>query len=281
MLPSTPMTWLPQPLSWGCSLTACGGGFGGHIHDHEEICLVANDGSLMRHAGVERLCAAGTVYLFRQGEVHGYRNGPQQQPHLWLVHYRRDPDLDAACPRLADPDPLRRIWRLSPAQLAAWQAVFQRLMAESMYPGRVGHAAAMSSWLRLLLVQAARWDAAQPEAVGLADDPALARLWEIINEHVEAPEADFGAALARRVPNYDSLRHRFKRIYGRAPRDLLGHLRIERAKHLLLETDQPVAWLATRLGYARASEFTRAFVRGTGQTPSAFRIAPAARSEPA
>lgn len=275
--------WLPSPLSWACDLTPLGGGFDGHRHANDEICLVANDATTMRHGGVERPAPAGTMFLFRRGELHGYRNGPRQEPHLWLVHFQADEELYRACPRLADPDPERRVWRLTSPQLAAWQAVFTRLMAESMHPGAAGHAAATSAWLRLLLVQAARWDAPEAqEPSELSADPALARLWEVINQHVHAPEADFSAALARQVPNYDSLRHRFKRVYGQAPRDLLQHLRIERGKYLLLESDEAVSAISDRLGYARPAEFARAFTRRVGRTPSAFRQHPQGRrSEPA
>ena len=276
LITATVVPWLPRPLSWGCGLTPRGGGFDGHIHHgHDEICLVANQGTTIRHGGIERPAEPGTVFLFRRGELHGYRNARDQEPHLWLVHYEIDEGLYRDCPRLADPDPERRVWLLQPDQLAGYQALFTRLMAESLHPARPGHAAAMSAWLRLILVTASRWDEAvaqDPPAV--ASDPEIAGLWEVINEHLESPDADLTAALARRVPNYDSLRHRFKRLYGRAPRDLMATMRIERAKHLLLETDLPVGEIAERFGYGRLAEFSRAFTRQVGRSPREFRQNP-------
>lgn len=268
--------WLPRPLSWGCGLSARGGGFSGHVHDsHDEICLVANHATTIRHGGVERSAAPGTVFLFRRGELHGFRNAPDQEPHLWLVHFDADEELYRECPRLADRDPERRVWHLDEQQLAGYQALFTRLVAESLHPGRPGCQAALSGWLRLILIAASRWDAdvaADPPAV--ATDPEIANLWEVIHEHLESPAADLTAALARRVPNYDSLRHRFKRIYGRAPRDLMADMRVERAKLLLLETALPVSAIAERLGYGRLAEFTRAFTRQAGRSPRAFRQQP-------
>jgi transcriptional regulator GlxA family with amidase domain len=164
---------------------------------------------------------------------------------------------------------------LSPAQQAGYQALFTRLMAEGLYPQRAGHEAALAAWLRLILVTASRWGEDVPQdPPAVAADPELANLWEILAEHVEAPEADLAAALARRVPNYDSLRHRFKRVYGRAPRDLVACMRLERAKHLLLETDLQIGEVAERLGYGRPAEFTRAFTRAVGSSPGAFRRQP-------
>lgn len=267
--------WLPQPLSWSCALTARGGGFDGHVHEHDEICLVLGDGTVMRHAGVERAAAPGTAFLFRRGELHGHRNGPGQEPHLWLVHFRADPALERACPRLADADPARRVWRLSAEQVAAWQALFIRLMAESLDPGRAGHPAAVSGWLRLLLVAAARWDGGDaPGPAAVHADPAMAALWELLNQHVESTDADFRAALARRLPGYDSLRHRFRRLYGMPPTAMRDQLRLERAKYLLLDTGLGIAAIAERLGYARSAEFSRAFARRTGRSPGEFRSRP-------
>ena len=44
--------WLPRPLSWGCGLTARGSSLLGHVHEgHDEICLVANQPTEIRHGG--------------------------------------------------------------------------------------------------------------------------------------------------------------------------------------------------------------------------------------
>jgi len=280
-------------------VTDRGGGFAGHQHDYDEICLVANDASTIRHGGRERHCHAGTVFLFRRGENHGYCNDASQQPNLWLVHFIADETLYADCPALADPDPERRVWQLSTEQLATWQSIFTRLIGESLRGEAAGQAAALSAWLRLLLIQAARWTHIETGAsasvtiptvttsprkprtrheTGLVatttTEPALAELWEVLMQHVEAPEADFRAAIARRLPQYDSLRHRFSRVYGHAPRETLTRMKIERAKYLLLESDDRVGVLAERLGYGRLAEFTRAFTRAVGLSPSAFRAQP-------
>lgn len=266
--------WLPRVISTACALTPRGGGFDGHAHDdHDEICLVANDGSIIRHGGVEREAEAGTVFLFRRGERHGYRNRARQEPHLWLVHFIADEALYRDCPRLAAADPERRVWTLSRDQLAGYQGLFVRLQAE-LVGDRPGAQAAAAAWLRLLLIGAARWDApGAPAQSPPPHDAELMTLWEVINDHVERP-ADFASALRRRVPNYDSLRHRFRRVYACAPRDALLTLRMDRAKNLLLESELPVKEVAERLGYARQQEFARAFHARVGRSPTAWRAQP-------
>ncbi|WP_219837388.1 AraC family transcriptional regulator [Paenibacillus sp. R14(2021)] len=53
--------------------------------------------------------------------------------------------------------------------------------------------------------------------------------------------------------------------------DALHQVRIERAKHLLLETDEKVIVVATMVGYEDQSFFNRLFVRHVGCSPSRFR----------
>lgn len=268
-----PAAWLPRVLSTGCALTPRGGGFPGHTHTHDEICLVANEPSWIRHAGRERRVQPGTVFLFRRGEHHGFRNEPDEEPHLWLVHYVADEALYRDCPRLRSSDPEQRVWRLSAEQQAAYQGLFVRLQSE-LAVDRAGAGAAAAAWLRLILIAAARWDeGAPPTPAAPPHDPELMVLWEVIHDHIDRP-ADFASALRRRVPNYDSLRHRFRRQHGLAPRDLLLRLRMERAKHLLLESVLPVTAVAEQLGYGRIHEFIRAFRTHVGRTPSAFRANP-------
>jgi hypothetical protein len=269
--------WLPAVASASCGLTPLGSALDGH-HEHpvDEICLVANQPTEIRHAGRWRQAAPGTCFLFRRGEQHGYRNPPQAEPHLWLVHFTPDPALYAACPRLDSADPEDRVWHLDADQQAAYQGLFQRLQAELAGIDRPGAQAAAAGWLRLLLISAARWhdpDAALPHPP--VADPALANLWEVINDHIDRA-GDFAGALKRRVPNYDSLRHRFRRVHGCPPRDLLLRLRMDRARGMLLESDLPVSEIAQRLGYTRLSEFTRAFTARVGKPPTEFRRNPGA-----
>lgn len=58
---------------------------------------------------------------------------------------------------------------------------------------------------------------------------------------------------------------------GVSYRDLLRHVRMERAKFLLGGTTQPVAEIALRAGYSEQANFHRAFAASTGMTPRRFR----------
>ncbi len=67
-----------------------------------------------------------------------------------------------------------------------------------------------------------------------------------------------------------SLQRRLLEI-GLTHRRLLDEVRFEAACHMLERTETSLAQIASNLGYADPANFTRAFERWTGQTPSAYR----------
>jgi AraC-like DNA-binding protein len=244
-----------------------------HRHLYDELCLFSGSSCTAIHAGREVTVHGDTLFLFRRGEEHGYFNAPGDRPTLWVVHYRVDDGLLDECPALQAADPARRIWRLDGTPLHRWQDLFRRMLAEHAGQ-RPGSASAASAWLRLLLVSVARRcgsgpAAATAEAAGIAD-AEVARLFDLIQSHQGDPARLVGT-LHRQAANYDALRHRFRRIYGLTPAELVRKNRLMRAQHLLIETELAVGAIAERLGYARSHEFTRHFHQTVGLTPTAFR----------
>lgn len=69
--------------------------------------------------------------------------------------------------------------------------------------------------------------------------------------------------------------HHFSRLFsarmGEGPAEWIERRRIERARHLLLETSRRIIEVAMECGFNDAATFTRAFRRRTGGTPSHFR----------
>lgn len=63
----------------------------------------------------------------------------------------------------------------------------------------------------------------------------------------------------------------FKQQTGCSPSLYLRHIRVNRAKELLVETSFSVMEIAVMVGYSSNSTFTRAFHSITGMTPKAFR----------
>lgn len=64
---------------------------------------------------------------------------------------------------------------------------------------------------------------------------------------------------------------KFKAATGKSPRDYLQDYRLERAKEALLATGLSVGEIGDSVGYPNYYSFARAFHRGVGRSPSAFR----------
>jgi AraC family transcriptional regulator len=64
----------------------------------------------------------------------------------------------------------------------------------------------------------------------------------------------------------------FKQATGQTPHQFVTAKRIERAKHLLAESDLPIAEISFRVGFQSQSHFTNLFRKLTATTPKAYRI---------
>ena len=70
-----------------------------------------------------------------------------------------------------------------------------------------------------------------------------------------------------------TLTRQFARLVGEAPLAYLTRWRMELAARQLRESDDPVAAIAHRVGYASEFAFSRAFSRFRGQAPGRYRVA--------
>jgi AraC family transcriptional regulator len=58
---------------------------------------------------------------------------------------------------------------------------------------------------------------------------------------------------------------------GRSPMKHLNHLRMQHARHLLLDQDLTLDEVAEAVGYSTAFSFSKAFLAHTGTRPSTYR----------
>jgi two-component system response regulator YesN len=93
---------------------------------------------------------------------------------------------------------------------------------------------------------------------------------EYIDAHFDEPVTLAQIARASHL-SVSRLAHLFKEQMGVTPIDYATGVRIERAKGLLLGTDQSCTEIALQAGYGNPSYFTRTFKLFTGMTPRQFR----------
>ncbi|WP_421656757.1 helix-turn-helix domain-containing protein [Leptothermofonsia sp. ETS-13] len=93
---------------------------------------------------------------------------------------------------------------------------------------------------------------------------------DYINDHLEQEIklADLAALLGMSQFHFC---HLFKQSIATTPYQYLLQQRIERAKQLLKQTDQPIMEIALRCGFNNHSHLSQQFRRLTGMTPKAFR----------
>ena len=249
-----------------------------HSHPFFEFSFVTDDNATIGFPPGMRAVGRDTLVLYHSGENHAGWSGPQQTPRFWVVHFTVPLEVLAQFPKFAEPSSERRMWTLRQDQAEAFRWMFLQMLNERIRP-REFQAQAESAWLRLLLIAVHRWvtgdatEALTPDAV----NPELVRLWHLVNSSVGQPAEYLEQVHA--LPNYDSLRHGFKRAFGCSPRDMMLRLRIQHAKNLLLETSLSIKEIADRCGYQRQHEFARAFRQHTGAAPTAWRAQPFVRTE--
>ena len=101
--------------------------------------------------------------------------------------------------------------------------------------------------------------------------PGIARslrfMWEHAHEPIGVDDLAQSAAMSRR-----SFHQAFVEHLGRPPGAELQHIRIERAKRLLTDSDEKIEAIAEKCGYQSLNSLWVAFRQATGTTPKKFRL---------
>jgi hypothetical protein len=264
-----------DPLAVSCRTVARDDPVDWHAHEHDEFCLVFEGTPTIGHAGAKIVPQIDTLFLFKEREMHGlWQSGPAIA-RLWLLEFQVSSLLRTHFRELFDRPPAQRVLKLSALQRQRFSSACQKLAFEKNEPGSL-NAFAACAWLTLLLVNVTRWLVLRPGLDFAADgedeiDPQCFELWQKIHRHVFQP-ASTGPLLFGLNPCHDSLRHRFRKIFGISPQGMLIRLRMDRAKELLRTTHLSVKEIAHELGYSRQHDLTRAFHKYVGSSPSGWKM---------
>ena len=263
----------PRFVSMRCRVAEPGASYGWHSHPFEELTFVTEDSTRLGYAGGEIHAEPNTLLFLQRGEPHGGWNSPRQTPRYWVVHFAVDRHSYRMLDRLAEAPPESRCWVLSRDQAETFKWLFLQILNEQIQQ-RSHYPLAESAWLQLLLLSMQRWAAGETTATLTreVENPNLLRLWHLVNACAEDPTG--ALRQIHNMPNYDSLRHGFKKAFGCAPREMALRLRMQFAKNLLLESGLSIKEIAARAGYARQHEFARTFHKYVGLAPSQWRRNP-------
>jgi Helix-turn-helix domain len=239
----------------------------------DQLRLITEGRATIGHAGRLVSAEAGTLILSRQGETHGFWNR-SGAARLWVLKFEISSAGSLEFSKLLELPPEERIIKLSSGQQHLFCDIFLKIAFEERRNGCF-NIAAVAAWLTIQLVNVMRWaDARQGSSVegGQEVDLQCFELWQNIHRHArEATSAE--PMMLSKDPAYDSLRHRFQKSFGVSPRGLLVRLRMDRAKELLRTSNLSIKEIAQELGYTQQHEFTRAFGRFAGISPSEWKCA--------
>jgi AraC-like DNA-binding protein len=161
----------------------------------------------------------------------------------------------------------------------ALRQAFEVMLAEVSEPGLGTQAmteALMKQCLIVLLRQHLVRDGATSPLFAALHDQRLARaVAAVLDDPAAAHTLESlarGAGMSR-----TSFAERFSQVFGQGPIDFVQKVRMRIAAKLLATTDVPVKVIATSIGYASRSYFSRAFRMAYGTDPTSFRAAGGAR----
>lgn len=258
-------------ISMRCLRSAAGARCDYHSHPFPEFTLVTDDSTINGCAGGKVTSLPNTLYLFLPGEPHGHWNSRRQTPRFWVIHFTSP--LSDRLTYLSEPNATKRIWHLTNEQTLAFKWLFIKLFNEHTQKLANSDLAA-EAWLELVLINVGRWILGDRNQALLPEQPDsdVLQLWHNVHECVGRSQ-EFVHQIGK-VPNYDSVRHRFKNVFGVSPIQLLFRLRMQKATSLLLETPMTIKEIADQLGYKRQHDFAKAFRKYAGRSPSGWRSEP-------
>lgn len=108
----------------------------------------------------------------------------------------------------------------------------------------------------------------QDSQAGLGPDLTRATAYMRDNLHRSISLDDLGRAVGR-SPSH--LARQFRETFGRPPHSYLIDLRLDRARHLLEKSHDPIAGIAVDCGFSHQEHLTRFFRRRYQTTPAAYR----------
>ncbi len=214
-------------------------------------------------------CSAGTLVRVRPGQAQQFQL-PSRLSGLQIRFTAEIPAGAGSEPigRLLDARGGPAVRRLSPVDQVEVGGIADSLASEYAQPGATHRPELLAHLLLALLL---RVDRLSGTAVPDTADAALFARFE------EELERSFNTT--RRAADYASLLGCSVRILtracqsatGRPVREVIDARVLLEAKRLLATTDEPLAALGHRLGFADAAALGRFFTRHEGAAPSAFR----------
>jgi len=254
--------------------------------------------TLALERGQEMQMTAGDFVVITRGEPHVFYSDRRAKPlrimdidrtspRLGVVRHgsRTKPHSTMICGNFTVSRPLfgnvlellPPVLLLKPTTDGGWlEAILRRMVSESATE-RPGQGVALSRLTEVLFVEVLRsWIASltpgQGGWLGAISDPHVGPALKLIHEN---PERSWTLSdLGQRVGLGRSVfSARFTKLVGQSMHRYVIERRMAEAAFLLETSDEPIARIASRVGYETAAAFSKLFHRHHGQSPGRYRAA--------
>ncbi len=242
-----------------------------HMHPNEmEIFFVKSGTGYYTVDGHSYLIGAGDLVICNARTLHGEEPSQERRMHSYSialtdVRIQGLPDGFLCAP---EDDPVLSSGLLA-ASIGEMMELVYLLYAKNDRLDQVcNHTAHALLLLTFELLQSrARRDKLTNQ---VGDDQLARRIRNYIDVHYAEPLSLRTIAGALHINEY-YLSHVFKDTFGQPPMQYLLKRRLGEAQTLLMDTDLPIAEIADQLGYGSPWNFSTAFRKHVGLSPSAYR----------
>lgn len=230
--------------------------------------VTAGRGS-MTHAGRVYPVQAGDCFVFRMWHRCVGEHDPRTPLTVYWCEFQfLDPDGKPVRLSEAMAEHLPKIHR-RPVDLPFLTQVFSRAIR---YAGDTKRKAEANVWMEATLQELERQDALLPRS-GLELEHYEA-IRDVMAKIRREPGRPWSVRELSRQLHYspDHFTRVFRTVCGESPREFLGRIRIEEAKHLIAMSSHSISRIADLLGYSDVYHFSKQFKEKTGVPPSRFRV---------
>jgi AraC family L-rhamnose operon transcriptional activator RhaR len=250
-----------------------------HVHSFFELCYVRRGSGTFLINGTLHRVRPGDTLIAKPGEAHEMISS-RRQPlgiYFWAYTLTAIPDAQKTDTDEALSEIIRRFSSTAPIVRVESTKSVLRLMTQEIAHRAPGYLQMINALFAKSIVDTIR--AAVPDRAQTTEIDGRSRT--IAESLVQTAVHYLQDNLARRFEVRDvaaqvslserQLRRLFHNVAGTSILAYLTNLRVERAAHLLLNTDMPIKQIAAAVGYPDTHYFTTLFGREKGTTPAAFR----------
>lgn len=233
-----------------------------HINPQNKFYFITAGSCRIEVEGRQYLARSGDWFLIPAGVRHSYTQLPEQSFEKYWLHFDLYPN-----DTLATLLHLPCVVQVGEDRRAA--VLFEKLTKANSSDKLTDKLRAKAVLLELLAlyVELSHADQSQPDS---EKAQRVEQVLSYIQKHLDSPISNKELAqMCHMHPNH-FIRY-FSQMTGQTPASYVARCRMETARRLLVQTDQPVARIMEQVGLQEPSHFARLFRKYFSATPSQYR----------